>query len=164
MTKRFSTLLRLALASISICFLASAASAKYVITHDNGGNIVVYRDKFVAVRDSGEKVVIDGVCQSACTLVLSLLPRERICVTKRASLGFHAGKFPDSKLPSAEASKFIYSTYPPWIQKWVSANRALESLKVTSLQGAELEAMYARCPANRQTAVPPQTTGQSASR
>ena len=39
---------------------------------------------------SGEKVIIDGPCLSACTLVLSTVPSNRICVTKRAVLGFHA--------------------------------------------------------------------------
>ena len=35
----------------------------------------------------GEQVVIDGPCLSACT-ALGVIPRERICVTPRARLGF----------------------------------------------------------------------------
>jgi hypothetical protein len=41
--------------------------------------------------------VIDGPCLSACTLVLSTLPRNRICTTSRAVLGFHAPFMLDSK-------------------------------------------------------------------
>ena len=44
----------------------------------------------MAIRDSGQRVIIDGPCLSACTLVLGVIPRERICVTRRARLGFHA--------------------------------------------------------------------------
>ena len=46
---------------------------------------------FAAIRDSGERVVIDGNCFSACTLVTAIIPKERICVTERAVFGFHAG-------------------------------------------------------------------------
>ena len=37
---------------------------------------------FEAVDRSGESVVIDGPCYSACTLVLSIFPHDRICVTQ----------------------------------------------------------------------------------
>ena len=30
-----------------------------------------------------------GICNSACTLVLGIVPLNRICATPRASLGFH---------------------------------------------------------------------------
>jgi hypothetical protein len=34
--------------------------------------------------------MIDGLCASACTLVLGAIPQNKICVTSRAMLGFHA--------------------------------------------------------------------------
>ena len=55
-----------------------------------GGAVDAYLAAFARVRQSGERVVIDGPCLSACTLVLSTIPRNRICVTRRAVLGFHA--------------------------------------------------------------------------
>jgi len=36
-------------------------------------------------------------CLSACTLVLSIVPGERICVTKRAVFGFHAARSVDRR-------------------------------------------------------------------
>ena len=36
------------------------------------------------LRKSGQRVVIDGTCASACTLVLGVIPHDRICVTSRA--------------------------------------------------------------------------------
>ena len=56
-----------------------------------------YLEVFARVRQSGERVVIDGLCLSACTLVLSTIPRNRICVTRRAVLGFHAPRLFDPR-------------------------------------------------------------------
>ncbi len=41
--------------------------------------------------------MIDGPCLSACTLVLMTVPEERICVTRRAVLGFHAARSIDRR-------------------------------------------------------------------
>ena len=59
-----------------------------------GGQIGPYLEILAALRNSGERVVIDGPCLSACTLVLGVIPRDRICVTARARLGFHAAWHP----------------------------------------------------------------------
>src|SRR5215813_3948047 len=60
------------------------------IWDDHGGQIGAYINKFERLRSSGQSVVIDGLCASACTLVLSAVPPNKICVTSRARLGFHA--------------------------------------------------------------------------
>ena len=58
------------------------------IADDMGGSLGEYLLMFAAIRDSGERVMIDGSCFSACTLVTALIPRDRICITERAMLGF----------------------------------------------------------------------------
>ena len=73
---------------------AGPASATMLIGDDVGGRIGTYVEQYSAVRASGERVVIDGTCLSACTLVLGIVPRSRICVTRRAALGFHAAWMP----------------------------------------------------------------------
>src|SRR5437868_7705403 len=73
---------------------ASAASARVRIVSDAGGQIGPYLESLVQLRSSGQQVVIDGPCLSACTMVLGVIPRERICVTRRARLGFHAAWHP----------------------------------------------------------------------
>jgi hypothetical protein len=60
------------------------------IADDRGGKIGAYIDRYQSLRSSGETVIIDGLCASACTMVLGAVPRERICVTSQAVLGFHA--------------------------------------------------------------------------
>ena len=48
------------------------------------------------LRSSGERVVVDGNCLSACTLVLGMIAHDHICATQRARFGFHAAWMPDS--------------------------------------------------------------------
>src|SRR6266550_2950639 len=75
----------------------SSASATVRIVSDAGGQIGPYLENLVAIRGSGERVVIDGPCLSACTMILGVIPHERICVTPRAKLGFHAAWNPGDK-------------------------------------------------------------------
>ena len=47
------------------------------ISDDVGGRIGAYVEQFSQVKQTGERVVIDGACLSACTLVLGIVPRNR---------------------------------------------------------------------------------------
>src|SRR5437588_8350900 len=60
------------------------------IANDTGGQIGPYLAKYRALKASGERVEIDGTCASACTMLLGIIPRNRICVTPQASLVFHS--------------------------------------------------------------------------
>jgi hypothetical protein len=85
-------------ALLAIALLAGApAFAEVRILASPGGEVGPFLDLFERVRASGERVVIDGPCLSACTLVLSAVPNNRICVTRRAVLGFHAARSMDSR-------------------------------------------------------------------
>ena len=53
----------------------SSASAAVRITSDTGGQIGPYLEQLMAIRESGQQVIIDGPCLSACTLVLGVIPR-----------------------------------------------------------------------------------------
>src|SRR5258708_36715599 len=71
------------------------ASATMRITSDPGGQIGPYLENLASLRSSGQRVVIDGPCLSACTMVLGVIPRDHLCVTPRARLGFHSASRPD---------------------------------------------------------------------
>src|SRR5262249_8394798 len=60
------------------------------ITFDGGGRISDYIERYSALRLSGGRVVVDGLCISACTIVTALMPAERVCVTPYAQLAFHS--------------------------------------------------------------------------
>jgi hypothetical protein len=123
------------------------AAAAVRIANDNGGQIGPYMDRLTTLRSSGEQVVIDGPCLSACTLVLGVIPRERICVTRRARLGFHAAWRPDQggrPVFSRAGTQMLMETYPNSIRGWIASRGGLTP-KMIYLQGAQLRAMYTPC-------------------
>jgi hypothetical protein len=157
--------LALVVATISV-FLTAAASATMRISDDVGGRIGTYVDQYSQVRNSGEQVVIDGVCLSACTLVLGLVPRNRICVTRRAMLGFHAAWMPGplgKPVLSTSGTQALWDIYPAHVRRWINARGGL-SAKMVFLRGRELLSMYPECGTRAATAhKPPSTaTGRSA--
>ena len=74
---RHSVLLVASLAAALISVAPAGATMR--ITGDRGGLIISYAERFMAARASGESVVIDGACLSACTLAVGILPRGQIC-------------------------------------------------------------------------------------
>jgi hypothetical protein len=125
----------------------SEASALTRISDDVGGRIGQYVETFAALRDSGEQVMIDGACLSACTIVLGLVPRDRICVTERAMLGFHAAWMPGPTgrpVFSMIGTRTLWEVYPQHVRKWLARRGGL-SKKMIFLQGRELAAMYSEC-------------------
>lgn len=143
-----------ALASAVVSFLASSfvapsvASAEIRIVGDPGGEVSSYIRKYEGVRESGDRVVIDGPCLSACTLLLGIVPRNRICVTREAVLGFHAASYYDdtsrSLVPTREGSRLVMRVYPPEIRAWIARHGGLTP-RLIELRGRELAAMYHTC-------------------
>src|SRR5262247_719671 len=127
--------------------VATSASAAVRIRGDSGGQIGPYLEKMALLRGSGERVIIDGPCLSACTMVLGVIPRERICVTPRARLGFHAAWHPGEDghpIPSREATKLLMDIYPEHVRSWIARRGGL-SPRMMYLSGRELAAMYHSC-------------------
>jgi hypothetical protein len=131
-----------------LCALAlSPAHAEVRILASPGGEVGPFLDLFERVRDTGERVVIDGPCLSACTLVLSVVPNDRICVTRRAILGFHAARSVDRRgrmYAEPEASELVLEAYPAAVRGWISRRGGLTS-HLLLLRGRELAAIYPRC-------------------
>src|ERR1700740_3858635 len=78
------------LAAVLLMLGSAPATATVRIANDTGGQIGPYLSKYRALRSSGERVEIDGTCASACTMLLGIIPRNRICITPRATLLFHS--------------------------------------------------------------------------
>jgi hypothetical protein len=139
--------------------------------NDSGGLITAYRDRFRQARDNGERVIIDGICLSACTLAVGILPHGRVCVTPKAVLGFQAAWKPppgpmdsrlfrilfgspprplrlevskEDRIPSAAATQFMMNTYPPVLQQWINQHGGLTPTMIY-LRGKELAAIVPKC-------------------
>lgn len=140
-------LLRGIVGAVFLALMAGGASAAVRISNDPGGQIGPYLDNFAMVRNSGQKVIIDGPCLSACTMVLGIVPRDRICVTSRAKLGFHAAWNPAANgkvVMSHAGTKALWDIYPSHIRSWLSKRGGLKT-KMIYLSGSELTAMYPPC-------------------
>ena len=123
------------------------AHAEVRILESPGGEVGPFLDLFDKLRASGERVVIDGPCLSACTLVLSVVPNNRICVTPRAVLGFHAARSVDRRgrfYAEPEASEAVLEAYPGPVRDWIIRRGGLTS-RLLLLRGRELASMYRRC-------------------
>lgn len=128
-------------------FATMLARADVRILGSPGGQVGPFIDLFDQVRASGERVVIDGPCMSACTLVLNVVPSERICVTRRAVLGFHAARSIDRRgkiYAEPEASELVLEAYPGPVRNWIIRRGGLTS-RLLLLRGRELTAMYRPC-------------------
>jgi len=139
--------LKVCIAMALLCALAVPARAEMRILGSPGGQVGPFIDLFDQVRASGERVVIDGPCISACTLVLSVVPNERICVTRRAVLGFHAARSMDRRgrlYAEPEASEQVLEAYPAAVRGWIRSRGGLTS-RLLLLRGRELAAIYPRC-------------------
>src|SRR3974390_794257 len=95
-----------------------------------GGEVGSFMKLFEMIRETGERVVIDGPCYSACTLVLSEIPKERICVTARAVLGFHGALLADQKgnvsRAPASLNAAVAEVYPQPVQDWIARHGGLK--------------------------------------
>src|SRR6476661_2885736 len=121
--------------------------AEVRILSSPGGQVGPFLDMFEEVRASGERVVIDGPCLSACTLVLSVVPSDRICVTRRAVLGFHAARSVDRRgrtYSEPQASELVLEAYPTAVRGWIRRRGGLTS-HLLLLRGRELAAIYPPC-------------------
>jgi len=130
---------------------AAPALADYRITRDHGGDIKQYEAKYEHLRDAGERVVIDGICNSACTLVLGIVPSGRVCVTPRASLGFHLAYFDQRwtagiKITSYAGTQELMQYYPQPVKDWIARHGGLTSKMKHVVNGAELWTLVDPCP------------------
>jgi hypothetical protein len=126
---------------------ASTASAVVRITSDTGGQIGPYLETLAAIRDSGQRVIIDGPCLSACTMILGVIPRDRICVTRRARLGFHAAwHHGDNGRPATNrgGTQLLMAVYPQNVKNWLNRHGGL-TREMKYLTGRELASMYPTC-------------------
>jgi len=131
--------------------LAGPAFADLRITRDHGGDLKQYESKYERLRDKGERVVIDGICNSACTLVLGILPPGKVCVTPRASLGFHQAYYDQRwtagiKITSISGTAELMAYYPQPVKDWITRHGGLTAQMKHVINGKELWTIVDPCP------------------
>lgn len=144
------------LAAVLLLAGVGVSHAVVRIADDRGGRIGTYVDRYQGLRTSGETVIIDGLCASACTIVLGAIAPDKICVTSHAELGFHAAwdfGANGRAVTNIEATHMLYSMYPQAVKRWISARGGLTP-RMIFLKGKQLQALYKPCYLDAQASVP----------
>lgn len=127
-------------------FTAVSLAKDYVVHHDGGGNIDNHDYYWHQVRNRYDRVVIDGDCISACTMVLGIFPLDHVCITPRGAFAFHAAHPRlDSTIKSEKATERFYSYYAQPVRDWVNAHHAMNTVKLTWLRSKDVF-FIAHCP------------------
>jgi hypothetical protein len=129
-----------------VCGVTSASATMHIV-EDHGGQVGKYLQAFAKVRSTGERVIIDGDCLSACTMVLGLVPPKQVCVTPRARFGFHAASMlnNDGRLvTSGLATEALWGIYPVSVRRWIIQHGGLTK-QMIYMQGRSLEGIVTTC-------------------
>jgi hypothetical protein len=156
----------LVVASVAAMMSVSSANATMRISGDPGGLIIAYAERFAAARASGEPVIIDGACLSACTLAVAILPRSQVCATRNAVLGFHAAWRPTGnggKATSSVATQAMYELYPSNVRDRINRRGGLSG-RMIYMRGRELAGIVPACDGTSTAQAEPASRGQRAVR
>jgi hypothetical protein len=81
-------------------------------------------------------------------LFTGIVPRDHVCVTRRAALGFHAASYYDdasrSLVPTRRGSAVVMRLYPPEIRSWINHHGGLRPQMIV-MRGHELSTLYPIC-------------------
>src|SRR6185369_17857868 len=104
--------MRLLLAALFAVFSVTTSHSE-VIKNNAGGLIDKFMSRYQTLKDSGERVIFEGYCNSACTLVTHYLPRDRVCVMPGTYFGFHSAFHLDGerRVFSKEATRAMWEMY-----------------------------------------------------
>jgi hypothetical protein len=116
-----------------------------VITADKGGSIPSYERKFFGAGTENTRWVVDGYCNSACTMVLGT---GRVCATPRAQFNFHAGYykyFGSWNVITPQWTNQMYQHYPDDVKAWVNAHRAMDQITLTTMRQPDVATYVPSC-------------------
>ena len=119
--------------TVLLLFLTlTSAKADIVVTDEDPGGVVgTYEMWWKRIAESGDKVVIDGECVSACTYLMNLVPNDRVCMTERGSFGIHMARLLDEDTGNAALTDRMETLYYPlWFRDWIKDNVPNRSLEV----------------------------------
>ena len=84
---------------------------------------------------SGERFRIDGHCQSACTIFLSI---RNVCIMPNATLLFHAGGDPKTGRMSAGSTQHMLASYNSALQQYVTQNHYMDTFAFHTISGRDM--------------------------
>lgn len=122
-----------------------------VIHYSPGGEVEKFQAAARAVRAGARRlVVIDGPCISACA-VFADMARMRVCITRRASFGFHKATVMGmyQRNDGSYSMRRLAREDPPHsrdIANWVYRNGGFPARGVRTMNARQASAFFRRCP------------------
>lgn len=88
---------------------------------------------------SGERFRIDGHCQSACTIFLSI---RNVCITPNATLLFHAGGDPRTGRMNPASTAHMLAAYKAALRQYVSEHYFMATFAFHSISGRDMVRLF----------------------
>jgi hypothetical protein len=120
---------------------SSAFAERSSLPYAKGGFSASFGPLARDINQSGELFRIEGTCQSACTMFLSL---RKVCVDLNATLLFHSGR----RLGAVGGKERMLSTYRPKLRKFLIANHYMDTPEFHAISGLDIVRKfgYRPCP------------------
>ncbi len=117
------------------------------VRYDPGGDLGLYQVKAQVAKELKLNVVIDGVCASACTLLINL-PNSQLCVTERARLHFHRARLQkpirNGRKILRDANRMMLASYPAGVRQWIAQRGGLTD-RMLKMDSADVSRFFRRC-------------------
>lgn len=135
MKRHTKTLLATAFA-LALLAAASPADARPGTSRgfENGGKFYRFDPIVSEFNHTGRPFRIVGLCQSACTLFLSI---RNVCVEPRATFQFHAGNDGNGNI-SEYATRHMQRAYSPKLRRFVIEHGYMETFRFYTISGIDM--------------------------
>jgi hypothetical protein len=129
---------------IVLIFSHPAMAAGSSVPYGMGGNFSRFDPVVAQYNQSGELFRIEGHCQSACTLFLSI---RNVCIDRNATLLFHAGHNRQREVTNSFTGHML-GAYNAALREYVMANHYMDTLEFHAISGRDMISRfgYRECP------------------
>jgi hypothetical protein len=126
---------------VTVFFNSSALAERSSLPYAKGSFSTTFGQLARDINQSGELFRIEGSCQSACTMFLSL---RKVCVDLKAILLFHSGR----RLGAVGGKERMLSTYNAKLRKFLIANQYMNTPDFQTVSGRDIVQKfgYRACP------------------
>lgn len=133
-TRKAGKGVRNSLAAAALLLAATPAVAGTSRGFENGGYFTRFDPVVAEFNENGKPFRIVGLCQSACTLFLSI---KNVCIEPSAVFQFHSGSDGKGNL-STFANRHLLDHYNPKLRRFVIENGFLESLSFSTISAQDM--------------------------
>lgn len=116
-----------------------------VIRHDEGGEVSKYAQRERAWEAQGRRIIVRGLCGSACTIYLK---SPYLCAEPTAQFAFHASHLQQGKLGAPvddpESNSYMLQWYPSRIKEFLSSQGGLTTTPIF-LEGRWMQQLVPPC-------------------